>query len=181
MTEPDKSELNEITEGKVEPTALKLSDSNESEPTEETENKTDEPTTRTLAKVLEDLSIGIMEASNADTLDPIIAERTMASLIFNTDIYRKEYTQFKIDPREHVAKIWEFANLAPDFRVDAYNASSDIDEVKGLGTVLVTSRLSGYFDDLACERVSQFKWRRRRGVWRAVELHLLSGGAFTVP
>lgn len=140
-----------------------------------------EPTTRTLAKVLEDLSIGIMEASNGDTLDPIIAERTMASLIFNTDLYRKENTQFKIDPRQHVAKVWEFANLAPDFRVDAYNASSDVDEVKGVATVLVTSKLSGYFEDLACERVSQFKWRRRRGIWRAVELHLLSGGGYSDP
>lgn len=142
---------------------------------------TTEATSKTLAQTLEDLSIGIMEASNGGKLDPIIAERTMASLIFNTDLYRKEHTKFKLDPREHVAKVWEFANLAPDFRVDAYNASSEIDEVKGLATVLVTSRLSGYFDDLACERVSQFKWRRRRGVWRAVELHLLSGGAYSDP
>lgn len=105
----------------------------------------------------------------------------LASLIFNTDLYRKANTSFKTDPRKHIAQIWEFANLAPDFRVDAYNATSDIDELKGTATVMVTSRLSGYFDDLACERISQFKWRRRRGVWRAVELHLLSGGAFAIP
>ena len=136
---------------------------------------------QSLAKVLEDLSIGIMEASNEDQLDPIIAERTMACLIFNSDVYRKDITAFKADPREHVSKVWEFAHLAPDFRVDAWNASSVIDEDKGTATVLVTSKMSGYFDDLACERVSQCKWRRRRGVWRMVELHLLSGGAFADP
>ena len=79
---------------------------------EEKEEETPEPTPKALAKVLEDLSIAIMEASNEGKLDPIVAERTMASLIFNTDLYRKENTQFKIDPREHVAKVWEFANLA---------------------------------------------------------------------
>lgn len=137
----------------------------------------------TLSKVLEDLSIGIMEASNKgeQPLDPIIAERTMASLVFNCDMYRKENTLFKTDPREHVAKVWEFANLAPDFRVDAWNASSEVDEVKGLATVMVTSRLSGYFEDLNCERVSQIKWRRRRGLWRAVELQILSGGGVDLP
>ena len=134
-----------------------------------------------LAKVLEDISIGIMEASNGETLDPIIAERTKACLIFNTDLYRKDNTEFKVDPRVHVAKVWEFAHLAPDFRVDAWNASSDVDETKGLATVIVTSKMSGYFEDLACERVTQIKFRRRRGVWRAVEVHLLSGGAFTDP
>jgi hypothetical protein len=135
----------------------------------------------TLAKVLEDLAIGIMEASNGDTLDPIIAERTKASLIFNTDLYRKDNTQFKVDPREHVANVWGFAHLAQDFRVDAWNASSDVDETKGLATVIVTSKMSGYFEDLACERVTQIKFRRRRGVWRAVEIHLLSGGAYADP
>lgn len=129
-----------------------------------------------LAKVLEDLAIGIMEASNEDKIDPIIAERTTASLIFNADFYRKTNTEFKTDPREHVAKVWEFAHLAQDFRVDAWNASSDVDEIKGLATVIVSSKMSGYFEDLACERVTQIKFRRRRGVWRAVELHLLSGG-----
>jgi hypothetical protein len=134
-----------------------------------------------LAKVLEDLSIGIMEASNEDTLDPIIAERMMSTLFINTDLYRKKNTEFKVHPRAHVAKVWEFAHLAPDFRVDAWNASSDVDETKGVATVLVTSKMSGYFDSLACERVSRFKWRRRRGVWRMVELHLLSGGAYANP
>ena len=140
-----------------------------------------QPTPSPLSKVLEGLSIGVMEASNEDALDPIIAERMMSSLIFNTDLYRKKNAEFKAHPREHVAKVWEFAHLAPDFRVDAWNASSDVDEDKGLATVLVTSRLSGYFDNLACERISRFKWRRRRGVWRLVELHILSGGAYANP
>ena len=147
------------------------------EDTERTEPKA----TSTLAKVLEDLAIGIMEASNGDTLDPIIAERTNSSLIFNTELYRKTNTEFKFGPREHVARVWEFAHLAQDFRVDAWNATSDVDEIKGLATVIVSSKMSGYFEDLACERVTQIKFRRRRGVWNAVELHLLSGGAFAGP
>lgn len=144
-------------------------------------NPTDPTTPSPLAKVLEDLSIAIIEASNGDVLDPKVAKRTKAYLIFNADVYRKENTQFKSGPREHVASVWEFAHLARDFRVDAWNASSDVDESKGLATVIVSSKLSGYFEDLACERVTQIRFRRRRGIWRAVEVHMLSGGAYAVP
>lgn len=77
----------EHTEARISPTSLKIAESTESASSGDVDSGP-EPPTKTLAKVLEDLSIGIMEASNGDTLDPIIAERTMGVYLNHIIILR---------------------------------------------------------------------------------------------
>lgn len=134
------------------------------------------PKAKKLKKVLEDLSIQLMEASNRFEMDSQIVQRLKACFVFNSSTYRKDTDQYRINPREHVARVWEWALLDPNWRVDAWNASSLIDDEEGLANVFLTSTMSGYFGDLACERVSQIRWRRRKGNWNVVELRLMNGG-----
>ena len=142
-----------------------------------TETESTTGTSRFVAPLLENLSMQFVEASNGNYLDPTVKDRLNAISILNNEVQTDNPKGgYKNNPRAHVAKLWEFAMLNPEWRVDARNISSTIDEAKGIGFVFVVSTLTGYFADLACERVCRIKWRRRRGIWRAVEIHILRGG-----
>ena len=94
-----------------------------------------------LGTVLEDLSIRVMEASNSNDLDPSISKHIAATFVLDSDLYRRHPGLYKIRPREHVARVWEFAHLNPAWRVDAcrYSFGEDI-YLRRLLTILNTIR-----------------------------------------
>jgi hypothetical protein len=125
---------------------------------------------------LENLSVRFIEGGNKMTLDPELNRHLHATTFINTQLRGEPFPgSYKLNPRHHVAGLWEFASLASDWAVDSSNVSSTIDENAGIGYVFMSSKLTGYFGDLACERVCQLKWRRRRSIWRIVEVNLLGG------
>lgn len=133
------------------------------------------PSSRSIGRKLEDLSINLMEAFNGNIeMDDYLFSCMHENVVFNSGQPGAEST--KTNPKDHVARIRKFYSTHQSWKIHASNPSSLVDEEAGKAEVYATSTISGYLVDLARERVTKTKWKRICGNWKVVEHNVMIGG-----
>ncbi len=123
---------------------------------------------------LELLTTQMVEQFNTSKMHSLFAENLHTSFVAVAETIGGQWRNSNAN--EQAAKVRMLSSLNPTWSVNTWNVSSSFDCKTGLATVLLSATLTGFMGDFAREQVHQLKWKQQKGVWKAVEYHLLNGG-----
>ena len=126
------------------------------------------------AENLASLSLQLLEGFNNGSVNRDLLIHLDSDFLGGSISYGEE--ALRLLPEEHIEIFDRLVSQCPNWRVKATNVSSIIDEKAGRATVCVTAVLSGHFDSLHRERVSEITWERKSGAWIATKHAVLKTG-----